>query len=77
MATRKIKEAKDLSSNELIYFKGHAKATYTSDGATVEDKLNKMVTTETVSEVDSISDYILMKKDIVQELGDSENKIMS
>ena len=34
---RKVKDAKDLSSNELIYFKGHAKATYMSDGATVED----------------------------------------
>lgn len=32
MATRKIKDAKDLSTNELIYFKGHAKATYMSDG---------------------------------------------
>jgi hypothetical protein len=30
--TRKVKEAKDLASNELIYFKGHAKTTYMSDG---------------------------------------------
>lgn len=37
MATRKIKDAKDLSTQELIYFKGHAKATFMSDGATVED----------------------------------------
>ena len=41
MATRKIKDAKDLSSNELIYFKGHAKATYMSDGATVEDAIKE------------------------------------
>lgn len=40
--TRKIKEAKDLSSGELIYFKGHAKATYMSDGRTVEDVINNM-----------------------------------
>ena len=40
MATRKIKDAKDLSTNELIYFKGHAKATYMSDGRTVEDAIN-------------------------------------
>ena len=40
MATRKIKDAKDLSTNELIYFKGHAQATYMSDGATVEDAVN-------------------------------------
>lgn len=41
MSTRKIKDAKDLESNELIYFKGHAKATYMSNGATVEDALTK------------------------------------
>lgn len=39
---RKVKDAKDLSSNELIYFKGHAKATYMSDGSTVEDALNNI-----------------------------------
>lgn len=42
MATRKIKDAKDLNSNELIYFKGHAKATYMSDGRTVEDAINNI-----------------------------------
>lgn len=40
--TRKIKEAKDISSGELIYFKGHAKATYMSDGSTVEDAINNI-----------------------------------
>lgn len=40
--TRKIKEAKDLSSGELIYFKGHAKATYMTDGRTVEDAINNI-----------------------------------
>ena len=40
MATRKIKDAKDLATNELIYFKGHAKATYMSDGRNVEDAIN-------------------------------------
>ena len=42
MATRKIKDAKDLTTNELIYFKGHAKATYMSDGRTVEDAINNI-----------------------------------
>lgn len=42
MANRKIKDAKDLTSNELIYFRGHAKATYMSDGRTVEDAVNNM-----------------------------------
>lgn len=39
---RKVKDAKDLSTNELIYFKGHAKATYMSDGTTVEDAINNI-----------------------------------
>lgn len=42
MATRQIKDAKDLSTNELIYFKGHAQATYMSDGSTVEDAINNI-----------------------------------
>ena len=42
MATRQIKDAKDLSTNELIYFKGHAQATFMSDGRTVEDAVNQM-----------------------------------
>lgn len=37
MAKRKIMDARDLTSGELIYFKGHAKATYLSDGTTLED----------------------------------------
>ena len=40
MSTRNIKDAKDLSTNELIYFKGHAQATYMSDGRTVEEAIN-------------------------------------
>lgn len=40
MSQRKVKDAKDLESDELIYFKGHAKATYMSDGRTVEDAIN-------------------------------------
>lgn len=43
MSTRKIMNAKDLSTNELIYFRGHAKATYMSDGiTTVEDAIIAM-----------------------------------
>ena len=30
-------DAKDLDTNELIYFKGHAKSTYTSNGKNVEE----------------------------------------
>ena len=39
MSTRRVKDAKDISSGELIYFRGHAKATYLSDGRTVEDAI--------------------------------------
>lgn len=42
MGTRQIKDAKDLSTNELIYFKGHAQAIYMSDGRTVEDAISNM-----------------------------------
>ena len=42
MSTRNVKNAKDLDTGELIYFKGHAQATYMSDGTTVEDKLTSM-----------------------------------
>ena len=36
---RLIKDAQDSVSNELIYFRSHAKATYMSDGASVEDAI--------------------------------------
>lgn len=40
MSTRKVKDAQDLTTGELIYFKGHAQATYMSDGTTVEDAIS-------------------------------------
>lgn len=42
MSTRKIKDAKDLETNELIYLRGHAKVTYMSDGRTVEEAINQI-----------------------------------
>lgn len=42
MSTRNIKDAKDLSTGELIYFKGHAQATFMSDGRTVEEAVSAM-----------------------------------
>jgi hypothetical protein len=43
MSTRKIKDAKDLNTGELIYFKGHARATFLSDGRNIEEAIaNKM-----------------------------------
>ena len=43
MDTRKVKDAKDLETGEKIYLKGHAKATYLSDGINVEEAFNKLV----------------------------------
>ena len=40
METRQIRDAQDLETGQLIYIKGHAKATYMSDGRTVEDAIN-------------------------------------
>ena len=53
MSTRQIKNARDLKTNELIYFKSHAKATYLSDGSTVEDTINNIKD----KDVD-LSDYV-------------------
>lgn len=39
---RKIKDAVDLTTKEKIYFKGHAKATYLSDGRSVEEALGEV-----------------------------------
>lgn len=44
MATRKIKDAKDLNTGELVYLRGHAKATFMSDGRTVEDAIHQIGT---------------------------------
>ena len=52
MSTRKIKDAVDHGTKEFIYFKGHAKATYMSDGSTVEDTINNIE-----SKID-LSDYV-------------------
>lgn len=41
---RQIKDAKSNVSGDLIYFKSHAKATYMSDGSTVEDFINYLIT---------------------------------
>ena len=49
---RKIKNAVNNTTGELIYFKGHAKATFMSDGSTVEDAINNIE-----SNID-LSDYV-------------------
>ena len=49
---RKIKNAVNNTTGELIYFKGHAKATFMSDGSTVEDAINNIE----IGDID-LSDY--------------------
>ena len=41
---RKVKDAVDLTTKEKIYFKGHAKATYLSDGRNVEEAIGEVDT---------------------------------
>lgn len=40
--TRKVKDTKDLDTGEMIYLKGHAQATYMSNGTNVEDAINEL-----------------------------------
>ena len=64
MAKRKIKDAKDISSGELIYFKGHAKATFMSNGETVEDgKQDKLISGTNIKTINGTS--LLGEGDIV------------
>lgn len=55
MGIRKIKDAKDLDTGEKIYLKGHAQATYMSDGSTVEDTINQVVGGDTEKLVVTVS----------------------
>jgi hypothetical protein len=51
--TREIKNARDLNTGELIYFAGHAQATFMSDGRTVEEAISSTVG-GVVSETDPV-----------------------
>lgn len=69
MATRKIKDAKDLSTNELIYFKGHAQATYMSDGTTVEDAINGIGTGSSIDTSNfATKDELAAKQDVISDI---------
>lgn len=57
MSTRKIKDAKDLSTNDLIYFKGHAQATFMSDGRTVEEAINDIDTSGSTPDLSNVVQY--------------------
>ena len=69
MATRQIKDAKDLSTNELIYFKGHAQATYMSDGTTVEDAINNIGTGSSINTSNfATKDELAAKQDVISDI---------
>lgn len=69
MATRQIKDAKDLSTNELIYFKGHAQATYMSDGTTVEDAINNIGTGGSIDTSNfATKDELTAKQDVISDI---------
>lgn len=78
MATRSIKDAKDLSTGELIYFKGHAQATYMSDGTTVEDAINNIeVGSGGTGSVDlsnyATKDDLAAKQDVISDIDTIRN----
>lgn len=69
MSTRKIKDAKDLSTNELIYFKGHAQATYMSDGRTVEEAVNGVSGGGTIDTSNlATKDELAQKQDVISDI---------
>lgn len=71
MATRNIKDAKDLETGELIYFKGHAQATFMSDGRTVEEAVSEM-SGESGGSIDTSNlatkDELAQKQDLISDI---------
>lgn len=75
MSTRTIKDAVDLNTNALIYFRGHAKATYMSNGATVEDTINSKLNKEEADTIyQPIGNYI-EKSEIPTKVSELENDV--
>ena len=66
MSTRNIKDAKDLTTGELIYFKSHAQATFMSDGRTVEEAVSEMSAVDTSNL--ATKDELAQKQDIIPDI---------
>ena len=62
---RKVKNAKDLETEELIYFAGHAKATFMSDGKTVENAIQERITKDELDESTEVWTFTLTDGSIV------------
>ena len=67
MSIRKIKNAKDLSTNELIYFKSHAQATFMNNGLNVEEVITNLENSQN-SAKEEILNNIAEKQDIISDL---------
>ena len=68
MSTRNIKDAKDLTTGELIYFKGSAQATFMSDGRTVEEAVSGMSSGSIDTSNLATKDELAQKQDIVYDI---------
>lgn len=68
MATRQVKDAKDLSTGELIYFKGHAKATYMSNGTTVEDAISDISNGSIDPSTFATKTELAQKQDVISDI---------
>ena len=71
MSTRNIKDAKDLTTGKLIYFKGHAQATFMSDGRTVEEAVSEMSAVDTSNL--ATKDELAQKQDIISDIDTIRN----
>ena len=67
MSTRKIKNAKDPSTNELIYFKSHAQATFMNNGLNVEEAITNLENSQN-SAKEELFENIAEKQDIISDL---------
>jgi hypothetical protein len=65
MSTRKVKDAVDIKTNEVIYFKGHAKATYMTNGTSVEDAIN-LTDNKIESKQDIITDLDVIRSGAIK-----------
>ena len=73
MATRNIKDAKDLTTGELIYFKGSAQATFMSDGRTVEEAVSRMSGGSIDTSNLATKDELAQKQDIISDIDTIRN----
>ena len=71
MSTRNIKDAKDLTTGELIYFKSHAQATFMSDGRTVEEAVSEMSAVDTSNL--ATKNELAQKQDIISDIDTIRN----